>query len=135
MYRQWSNVGRVFQILRFMESALPFFCNNAPSNGLVLDMSKKQQIDSEICKHARKSKSRGYQGSGTASATRCWRKRVLQELLQAIKRQTFTSTCKRMILTLDAHNAHTMEPFTIRMTMLNDYTTRQIPISRGCPLL
>ena len=39
MYRQWSNVGQVFQILRFMESSLPFCCNNAPSNGLVLDMS------------------------------------------------------------------------------------------------
>lgn len=87
MYRQWPNVGRVFQILRLVESALPFCCNNATSNGLVLDMSKKQQLHSEICKHARRPKSRGYQGSGTASSTRCWRERVLQELLQTIKRE------------------------------------------------
>lgn len=134
MYRQWPNVSRVFQILRLMESALPFCCNNSTSNGLVLDMSKKQQLHSEICKHARRPKSRSYQGSGMASSTRCWRESFTRTVANNQTR-TFANICKRLILTLDAHHAHTMEPFTIRITTLNNYTTRQILISRGLFIL
>ena len=44
------------------------------------------------------------------------------------QKRTFANTCKRLILTLDAHLAHTMEPFTFCMTTLKNspfYSSRR----------